>query len=323
MKKNRINLLIKLLFSFGLLGILVYKTNMSLLWESIKEITITTIIVSICVFFIAHIINSVKWHILLPQYRIMFLFKLNMISVFYSLLLPGQIAGDIMKAYKLGKGQGDAERIAASVMVDKITGTIGVLFVAFLGFILTAEYAFSFSFSLILLSCLLLCMIMLLLIRFDFLYILFRNYLAGIPNRRKRFAVFTSKLILFIDALHVYTKKSFILFINVLVGILFQIVAVFISFFIANDLDLLLPFFDWCWIYGIVSIALLLPITIGGLGVREGSLIGILGWLGFGSDKAMALSILIFGLQIIGALLGGFFEFSFKRDTARKREGKT
>jgi hypothetical protein len=48
-----------------------------------------------------------------------------------------------------------------------------------------------------------------------------------------------------------------------------------------------------------------MPVTIGGIGLREASFVGLLGGLGVGSEKALVLSFCIFGLQIIGALTGG------------------
>ena len=62
---------------------------------------------------------------------------------------------------------------------------------------------------------------------------------------------------------------------------------------------------DWCWILGLLSIALFLPITIGGIGVREGTLVGIMGSMGIAQEKALALSFVIFGTQIIVSLIGG------------------
>ena len=68
-------------------------------------------------------------------------------------------------------------------------------------------------------------------------------------------------------------------------------------------------FFDWCWIQGVLSLALLLPLTFAGLGIREGTLISILGILGVAPEKALALSFSILGLQIILASIGGLIEF--------------
>jgi len=50
------------------------------------------------------------------------LMSASLIAQIYSMILPGQIAGDIAKAYDIGKGRDNPELIVASVLVDKLTG---------------------------------------------------------------------------------------------------------------------------------------------------------------------------------------------------------
>ena len=65
---------------------------------------------------------------------------------------------------------------------------------------------------------------------------------------------------------------------------------------------------DWCWIQAILSIMLLIPFSFGGLGIREGTLIGIFSYIGLLSEKALIISLTVFGLNIIIAIIGGLLE---------------
>ena len=82
-----------------------------------------------------------------------------------------------------------------------------------------------------------------------------------------------------------------------------------------NAIDINIRFHEWCWIFGVISIIIFLPITIGGVGVREGGFVLILGNLGVPNEKALALSLSIFGLLISGALFGLIIDFrmNFKK----------
>ena len=60
-------------------------------------------------------------------------------------------------------------------------------------------------------------------------------------------------------------------------------------YLLSRGLQLHIGFFDWSLIVGALTLALFLPLTIGGLGVREGTLIGILGIYGYGSETAIAI----------------------------------
>jgi hypothetical protein len=56
-----------------------------------------------------------------------------------------------------------------------------------------------------------------------------------------------------------------------------------------------------------MSLVLLLPISIGGIGLRDVTLVGMLGGFGIATDQALALSLALLGLQlamvVVGAIL--------------------
>ena len=59
---------------------------------------------------------------------------------------------------------------------------------------------------------------------------------------------------------------------------------------LALKMGIVINFVDWCWIVAILSLALFLPISIGGIGVREASLVGTLGLFGVTTERALAFS---------------------------------
>ena len=72
-------------------------------------------------------------------------------------------------------------------------------------------------------------------------------------------------------------------------------------------LDVSLP--AMAWVRSVVVLFTVLPISIGGLGVREGVLVLVLGSYGVASSDALALSILVFAATILApGLVGGALE---------------
>lgn len=70
-----------------------------------------------------------------------------------------------------------------------------------------------------------------------------------------------------------------------------------------------LPVSTWGWMRGVVVLATMLPISVAGLGVRDGVLLYALREHGVGDDQALALSVLVFGVTVLGvAVLGGLLE---------------
>ena len=82
------------------------------------------------------------------------------------------------------------------------------------------------------------------------------------------------------NAWQAYVEKPGLMLISILMGALFQLVAIWINFRIGHALGIQISFFDWCWIFGIVSIVVAFPFTVAGIGLREGSFIGTLRLVG-------------------------------------------
>ena len=62
------------------------------------------------------------------------------------------------------------------------------------------------------------------------------------------------------------------------------------------------------WLFSLVSIASLLPISFSGLGIREGTVLVLLAQIGIQSSASLSLSMLIFTVGIFPGLIGGILE---------------
>jgi uncharacterized membrane protein YbhN (UPF0104 family) len=83
-------------------------------------------------------------------------------------------------------------------------------------------------------------------------------------------------------------------------------IAGFYSFALALHLPLTLPVAGWT--RTTVALAGMLPVTIGGLGIREGSLIAVLHPYGVPAAAAAALGLLLFARELAAAAIGGIIE---------------
>jgi hypothetical protein len=62
------------------------------------------------------------------------------------------------------------------------------------------------------------------------------------------------------------------------------------------------------WVRTVFALVMLLPVAVGGFGLREGSLVLLLAPLGVEAPQAVAFSLLIFALSLIFGLIGGLLE---------------
>ena len=84
---------------------------------------------------------------------------------------------------------------------------------------------------------------------------------------------------------------------------------IFSGLFLAWALGIEINFLNMGWIQAVVLLATQLPFAVaGGLGIREVTLVALLGTFGVSADLSLALSFLIFVRSILIGLLGGLIE---------------
>lgn len=303
LKNNRF----KLLFSIALLACFLLQADLSLVVGNLLSVPVYYLLWSFFLYVFAHFVNSLKWHFLLREHDLLKLFRLTLVAQYYSLLLPGQIAGEAVKTYRLGKEQSNAERIVASVLVDRLTGLIGLLLVGTAG-LFWSEVSVPQPLILGLGIAMLAGVGALYSVHFQWFVDTINCFFRLLNTSYPAMAGLTSQIRLLINEWRRYLEQPKVLIFSVLLGIVFQLSAVLITNILAIGLNIHLSFADWSWIFSAVSIVVILPITISGIGLREGAFIGLLGCIGVQSEQALSLSFLLFGIQVIGAIIGGIIE---------------
>jgi uncharacterized protein (TIRG00374 family) len=304
MKKTLLRTLLRISVSALLIFLLLRKTDFSAILMTMNNFSFINLLAAFLLFSFTFVILAYKWKILLPEYSLFLLIKTILIGHFYSTVLPGQIAGEAAKAYTLGKGKKNAEVIAASVLIDKTTGLLGLLIVGISGlFFSKTIIPQALTISLIIATFLVACILVLIQVKFVFSTILkiLKYFKSVFPKAQKIF----NQIELLIHAWRMYSKKSKILFYSVLFGILYQVVSIFTNMLLSDELNISVSFFDWSWIAAFLSFALLIPLSIGGIGIREGTLVGVLAVVGVIPENALALSFSLFGFTVIYAIVGG------------------
>lgn len=291
----------------SLLGWVLWHINLPSLWQTLSSIPLAFLALSLALFFLAQLVSAYKWRILLPDCTLSVLLMYTFISQYYALLLPGQVAGEAIKAYRLGKGKKNAEKIAISVLFDRITGILSLLMLSMAGIYLSKiEPPANLVISIILCFCIIFLLSFSLCLNFIYRsFSLFLDYLDNVTNLRN----ILQRITLAINAWRNYIVRSDLVIYSLLLGIVFQLLSTIVNIIVARGLGIVLPFADWCWVIGVVSISIFLPITVAGIGLREGAFVVLLGYFGVPAESALALSLGVFSLFLCGVAVGAALEW--------------
>ena len=95
---------------------------------------------------------------------------------------------------------------------------------------------------------------------------------------------------------------------SLFLALLFHFGQICSIYFLMRAVNINISIVSIAWITAAVCFLQMLPISISGLGVREGAFVFLLKRYGVYASDAMALSLLMFGVLVVFALIGGVFE---------------
>src|SRR5712692_5678899 len=136
-------LLVRLSVSGGLLAWLVHRINLGAILNNLAHASPWWVLWANVLTAPVILLVSWKWQILLRAAGVSEslprLLRMNLVGGFYSLVLPGEETGQLMKGVILARhSRGDA--VAASIVVDEILGTLSIFGIALLALALAQDF---------------------------------------------------------------------------------------------------------------------------------------------------------------------------------------
>lgn len=298
-------LLFRVIVSVAICLFLFYKIDWSDFLQQMKQVDLRFIIVSFLFVLFCIFISGYKWYILCRQARnVSFLqcFRWYYIGFFFNNFLPGSIGGDSMRIYYASKRLG-ASLAFASVTVERFFAGIALIVTSVIGlvFINGIEQFFWHITIFGLIALLLYC---LLFVGF------FQNALIKL---------FGDRLKAFYEMITVFQKDQQLLSKLFFHSLLFQISFVLVTDMLFRAFGLNVSFLVQLGFVSLISILTMLPISINGLGIREGAYVYLFSLVGVAETISVAVSILFFILVLIGTSAGALF-WIFERKEVKQYE---
>lgn len=272
--------------------------------QIIKNVDKPLILLSFLVFFCAYVLGLFRWVMLLHAVNIRLPLKRVVTSyasgIFFSLFLPSTIGGDFMRSVDLSVHTKKPKEVIATVFLDRLSGFIGLVIVAI--FAMFFGWKFLRDKSVILsLAIIISVLIVALLVLFNkFLYSRINRILKS-PNAGNMRDLITNLH----EEIHVFRHKKAVAINNIILSLAIQMIMP-VSFYIsALSLGIKISPVYFFIFLPIISAITLLPISIGGLGLRDATVIFFFAKAGLAKDMAFAMSLLNFSFILICGALGG------------------
>jgi hypothetical protein len=295
-------LLAKLLVSGGLLTYFISRVHPERFLHTFATANYYWISLALVVYLLTQAISAVRWSVLARPLDIETplndLLKYYLIGMFFNLFAPGTVGGDVSRIFYLVRDE-DAHakgravptmRAAMSVLMDRAIGMIVLVWLGAAGLLLFPEYAVPPTVRSITL-------------------LLAAGFVGAallLPLLRRVLPEDSHPLVVKIRlGLRSYRTQSRALMVAILVSLVVHLIQAWMHLVIGRALGLDLPYSFCIIVYPLVGTFAAIPVSLNGLGLREGGYIYLLAVIGIGTEHAIAFGLLLFLIVALDSLIGG------------------
>jgi glycosyltransferase 2 family protein len=219
-------------------------------------------------------------HINLPQWQNL---KLYWLGMFYNLFLPGSISGDAYKVIMLTKRYNVAYRkTTLAVLLDRFSGLLGLALILSVYSVIVLKSRWYIILALVAIA-----------LSFVLYYFIIRRYFKDF-------------------FLHLFSTFFW--------AILVQGSQVICAYMIMAALGIPAHITEYIFIFLVSSVVAVLPLTIGGLGIREIVFLKGAEYFGLVQENSVVISILFYLITVFTSLWGIFYVFRDPINEKRTQE---
>jgi len=282
--------LMKVIVSAGLLAWILSRIPVDSLVLSLAKCQWTSLILSFVTVNFCILVSALKWRPLLTVYGIQIPFA-RLLSFYYAGLfannfLPSSIGGDTLRIYKVARVSGKIKEAAASVVMERLLSSLALALTAAaaLGLVskLGGENFICWVVGGIAAACLAVM-----------------GILFCCPFREN------SKAGQWLCRMGGYREHPYVLGKVLLLSFLFQGLLVLANVFAFQSAGANMPLLNHFLYIPVIMAVSMLPLSINGLGIREGMYIALYSYAGLDQATALLCSLLFFTLVTVASLVGG------------------
>ena len=309
--------LIKVAVSASFLAIIAFKVDMRQMWEALRAVNLGYFFLAFLLVLLGEVPTAMRLQLLMRptslRFGIVRLTRIVLISRFYMFFLPAGLGSALSRWHKITRNKVGRSQFVVVLIVEKsLILTLTLLSVALPLLFVADPLADSFR------SGFMPVLWILLAAQIGFYAFLLvpriQNALVK-PGRQvpwgspRRLGALYDRVA---RAAAIYGGHWGVFFRSVLFTLALQVFLLAQLFLLFLALDIHLPVLTIVWISSLVFVLQALPISFGGIGVRESGFAYLLSFYGIAPERGVALGLLLMGLWILHALVGGAFELTDK-----------
>lgn len=303
---------LKIIVSLGLLALLATKLDWQQVMDRAAHLAWWTLPLATAIQIVVWGIANTRWWLLIRVHQLghtyLNLVKITYIGAFFNNLLPSSTGGDLFRMYHIYR-QGHGAAIAVSpIATERVVGLISMVALATVTiFQFSTDTQFFQALRTVLFWLLACGATGIAVISFPVTYYAFHRFL----ERWIRFRA-VAGLLSITEAAHTYLSRPYLVVSLILISLGLQGLQIVIFIILGAGVDAALDPTQYLFIVPVIMVAASIPVSVGGLGVREAAAVTLFTAAGMSQENAAAVSLLFIPVLLLSGLPGLWYFLRMK-----------
>lgn len=295
---------LKILLSFALFAFVIVKVSPGNVWATIRSANPDLLAAAAALFLFSSLLGSWLWATLLRAQGVAIPYRkaasYYFVGLFFNNFLPSNIGGDIARISDARKHADRVGSVFSATLMDRMIGVLAIGFVAVVAsvaaldrFRLYAIYGVVFMIFLLSLGL--------------FLSVFQRRLLKAVewPFRAIGARSVAAAIGRLMDDLHGYRSKTGALAVAFLASTVVQVSRIYVHYLVGLSLGVRIAAGYYFLFVPVLAALVSLPISLNGLGVREGAAVVLFHMAGLTREQSFTIPFLTYLVSVFISLLGG------------------
>jgi uncharacterized protein (TIRG00374 family) len=314
---------VQVAIGIGALGLVIMKSDARGLAEALKNTRVVYLPIAVAASFAVTWLMAYRWGMILaakgPRLKTQRLFAYYLIGLFFTSFVPGGgVSGDVARLIYVDREVRDKALVLSTLVYERLVGVFTLLLIGLVATLMTRAYGQTEPMIYISEAGLAVALITVAILMSGYVSSRLARWIRAIGVRIK-FVRLAEAAARTIEAMTQLKRDGALLLRTALMSLLIRILWSLGCFVVAWAMGLPIGVFTVLAFISLIDLVRLMPISVGGLGVREWSVVVLFASVGISREQALTFSLLAFAPIYLNAIVGGVLYISYAR-IRRKEE---
>ena len=312
------NIAAKIVITLTLFGLLLYQVDWKCVHGTLIDANLRLLLLAFTIFFLRSLFGAVRWKALLAvkhySVGIVPLTKYYFIGTFFNFFFPTVVGGDLARGYYLHSRGVSKKATISSIIVERMLGVLSLACLSCLSLVA--------SFHIFRTTGIIGLVIGAVALLSGTFFLLFYSNPEVLISRIVPAALFPilEPGVRLLQDIREYRNTYLVLLYGFGITMFFQGLGIYSVFLIGLSLGSSTKLIFFLTLVPVVWLISMIPVSLNGLGVREGAFVYLFALVGMSKEMAMAISLIFLLQNILQGAVGGMLFVFDKRDVAAIKE---